>query len=97
VLPKSQLIGGGERVGSAIARGAVEIGLQQVSELLPVQGIACITPLPPELQKVSTFAAGVAASSPDKALARKVIGFLASGAATEAIAKSGLEPVARAG
>jgi molybdate transport system substrate-binding protein len=91
VLPKSRLIGGGERVGAAIARGAVEIGLQQVSELLPVQGIAHITPLPPDLQKVSSFAAGVAASSPDKTLARGVISFLASREAVKAIEASGLE------
>lgn len=93
VLPKSRLIGGGERVGTAIARGDVEIGLQQVSELLPVPGIAHITPLPAELQRISAFAAGVAASSPDKALARSVIAFLASAAAAAAIRGSGLEPV----
>ena len=91
VLPKSRLIGGGERVGAVIARGEVEIGLQQVSELLPVQGIAHIMPLPPELQKVSTFAAGVAASSPNRALARSVIEFLASPRAVGAIRTSGLE------
>ena len=91
VLPKSRLIGGGERVGAVIARGEVEIGLQQVSELLPVKGIAHITPLPPELQKISIFAAGVAASSPDKPLARKVIEFLASPQAAEAIRNSGLQ------
>jgi molybdate transport system substrate-binding protein len=91
VLPKSRLIGGGERVGTAIARGEVEIGLQQVSELLPVKGIAHITPLPPELQKISTFAAGVAASCPDKPLARKVIEFLASTQAADAIRNSGLQ------
>ena len=91
VLPKSRLIGGGERVGTAIARGDVEIGLQQVSELLPVPGIAHITPLPPELQKISTFAAGVAASSPDQSRARSVIEFLASPQAAEAIRRTGLE------
>jgi molybdate transport system substrate-binding protein len=91
VLPKSRLIGGGERVGAAIARGDVEIGLQQVSELLPVPGIAHITPLPPALQKVSTFAAGVAASSPNKARARSVIEFLASPQAADAIKNSGLQ------
>jgi molybdate transport system substrate-binding protein len=91
VLPKSRLIGGGERVGTAIARGDVEIGLQQVSELLPVPGIAHITPLPPELQKISTFAAGVAASSPNRSLARTVIEFLASPQAAEAIRASGLQ------
>jgi len=95
VLPKSRLIGGGERVGAAIARGEVEIGFQQLSELLPVPGIDHITPLPPELQKVSSFAAGVAASTPDAALARSVIGFLASPEAAEAIRNSGLEPVGR--
>ena len=91
VLPKSRLIGGGERVGTAIARGEVEIGLQQVSELMPVPGIAHITPLPPELQKISTFAAGVAARSPDPARARAVIEFLASPRAAETIRKTGLE------
>lgn len=93
VLPKSRLIGGGERVGAVVARGEVEIGFQQMSELLPVPGIDHITPLPPELQKVSSFAAGVAASAPDSALARRVIGFLASPEAAQAIKDSGLEPV----
>lgn len=92
VLPKSRRIGGGERVGAAIARGEVEIGLQQLSELLPVPGIAHVTPLPPEVQRVSSFAAGVAASSPDKALARSAIEFLASPQAAPAIRESGLEP-----
>jgi molybdate transport system substrate-binding protein len=91
VLPKSRLIGGGERVGTAIARGDVEIGLQQLSELLPVPGIAHITPLPPELQKVSTFAAGVAASCPNRSVARRAIEFLASSQAAEAIRNSGLQ------
>jgi molybdate transport system substrate-binding protein len=92
VLPKSRLVGGGERVGAVIARGELELGFQQLSELLPVPGIAHITPLPPELQKVSLFAAGVAASSPHKAVARAVIAFLASPAAADAVKASGLEP-----
>jgi len=93
VLGKCRLVGGGERVGTLVARGELEIGFQQISELLPVKGIAHITPLPPELQKVSSFAAGVAATSPDAALGRKVIEFLASPAAAKAITDSGLEPV----
>ena len=93
VLGKCRLVGGGERVGAVVARGELEIGFQQLSELLPVQGIAHITPLPPEVQKVSSFAAGVATSSPDKALARAAIEFLASPEAAKAITNSGLEPV----
>lgn len=92
VLGKSRLVSGGERVGAVVARGELEIGFQQLSELLPVQGIAHITPLPPEVQKVSSFVASVAASSPDKARARSAIAFLASPAAAQAITNSGLEP-----
>jgi molybdate transport system substrate-binding protein len=93
VISKSRLIGGGERVGAVVARGEAEIGFQQMSELLPVPGIAHITPLPPEVQKVSVFSAGVAASTRDSDLARAVIKFLTSPEAAAAIAKSGLEPV----
>jgi len=92
VLPKSRLVGGGERVGAVIARGELDFGFQQMSELLPVPGIAHVTPLPPELQKASNFTAGVRANSPDPAGARKVIEFLASAEARPAIAGSGLEP-----
>lgn len=93
VLPKSRLIGGGERVGTVIARGELDFGFQQISELLPVQGIAHITPLPPELQKVSNFTAGIAKTSSDPALAAKVIAFLASAANAETLRSTGLEPV----
>ena len=93
LLAKSRLIGGGERTGAVVARGEAEIAFQQISELLPVPGIAHITPLPPELQKVSVFAAGVAATTRDAEVARSVIRFLASGEAAAAITKSGLEVV----
>jgi molybdate transport system substrate-binding protein len=93
VLPKSRLIGGGERVGAVVARGELEIGFQQISELLPVPGIAHITPLPPQVQKVSSFAAGIGANSLDRRAARRVIEFLSSQAATDAIRNSGLEPI----
>ena len=91
VLSKSRYIGGGERTGAVVARGEAEIAFQQMSELLPVPGIAHITPLPPEVQKVSVFSAGVAATSRDADLARSVVQFLASVEAAPAITKSGLE------
>ena len=93
VLPKCRRVEGGERVGAVIARGEAEIGFQQLSELLPVPGIDHITPLPPEVQKVSVFSAGIAVSSTDSDAARSVIQFLSSPEAFEAIKKSGLEPI----
>ena len=95
VLPKCRFIGGGERVGAVIARGDLDIGFQQISELLPVPGIAHITPLPRDVQKMSAFSAGVGANTTDRTAALAVIEFLASSAAHEAIRQSGLEPIAR--
>lgn len=93
VLPKCRRIEGGERVGAVIARGEAEIGFQQISELLPVPGIDHITPLPPEVQKLSIFSAGVAATTSDLDAARAVITFLSSLDASESIKNSGLEPI----
>lgn len=93
VLPKCRRVEGGERVGAVIARGEAEIGFQQISELLPVPGIDHITPLPPEVQKLSIFSAGVAATTSDSDAARAVITFLSSLDASESIKNSGLEPI----
>jgi molybdate transport system substrate-binding protein len=93
VVGKSRRIEGGERVGAVIARGEAEIGFQQLSELLPVPGIDHITPLPPEVQKVSTFSAGIARTTRDSTAAHALIRFLASAEAARAITDSGLEPI----
>src|SRR3989442_5055684 len=88
VLSKSRRIEGGERVGAVVARGEAEIGFQQISELLPVLGIDHVTPLPPEVQKVSVFSAGVALSTKDSDAAHALIRFLASPEAARAITNS---------
>jgi molybdate transport system substrate-binding protein len=93
VLSKSRRTEGGERVGAVIARGEAEIGFQQLSELLPVPGIDHVTPLPPQVQKVSTFSAGVALNTRDADSAHALVRFLASTEAARAITNSGLEPI----
>ena len=82
---------GNERVGALIARGDAEIGFQQMSELLPIKEIEVVGPLPPEVQRVTIFAAGVAANSKQPDAARAYIRYLASAAASAAVAKTGLE------
>lgn len=91
VLPKSRFVGGGERTGAVVARGDADIAFQQMSELLPVPGIAHITPLPPEVQRVTAFNAGVGHTTRDPQLARAVIDFLASSEAASAVTRTGLE------
>jgi len=94
VLPKARRIFS-ERVGSVVARGDAELGLQQISELLPIPGIELLGPLPPELQRVTVFSAGIAAGSREPEAARDLIRFLASPAAAAAITETGLDPVRR--
>jgi molybdate transport system substrate-binding protein len=93
IMPKSRRIEG-ERVGAVVARGEAEIGFQQISELLPVPGIDYVGPLPPEVQKVAVFSAGVPVGARDSDAAHALIRFLASPEAAHAITKSGMEPVA---
>ena len=92
VKPKSKRILS-ERVGTVVARGDAALGLQQVSELLPVAGIDYIGPLPAEVQRVTVFSAGVATASKQPDAARQLIRYLNSPAAAPTIAKTGLEPL----
>jgi molybdate transport system substrate-binding protein len=82
-----------EPVGLVVARGDAEIGFQQLSELLAVPGIDIVGLLPPEIQKVTVFAAGISSTSKEPDAARALIKFLTSPAAAPVIAKTGIEPV----
>lgn len=79
-------------VGEAVARGEIEIGFQQISELRLVKGIDIVGPLPPGAQRVTVFAAGIPGTSRHPAEAKALIDWLASSATYAAIKESGLEP-----
>jgi molybdate transport system substrate-binding protein len=82
-----------EPVAGVVARGEAEIGFQQISEMLPVPGVDIVGPLPPDLQKITVFSAGIATVSKEPEAGRALIKFLASPAASAAIIKSGMEPI----
>jgi molybdate transport system substrate-binding protein len=82
-----------EPVAGVVARGDAEIGFQQISEMLPVQGVDIVGPLPPELQKITVFSAGIVTTSEEPDAGHALITFLASPAARAAIVRSGLEPI----
>jgi len=81
----------GERVGTVVARGDAEIGFQQISELLPIPGVDFIGPLPPEVQRITTYAAGITTDSRNPDLAKRLIEFMAD-SANAAIRNSGMDP-----
>jgi molybdate transport system substrate-binding protein len=58
-----------------------------------VPGIDYVGPLPPDVQRVTVFSAGIGMAATHVAAARRLIEFLASPAAVPAIQKSALEAV----
>lgn len=82
----------GVPVGSLVAKGEVELGFQQLSELIHLEGITLLGNLPDAIQITTTFSAAVAHASPHPAQARALLQFLTSEQAADAIRKQGMEP-----
>lgn len=80
IKPKAKLIHGG-LVAEHVAKGEAEIGIHQISEILPVKGVTLVGPLPAEIQNYTTYAAGLGAGSkvgePATALIKTLSGPLA--------------------
>ena len=81
----------GVPVGSLVAKGEVELGFQQLSELLPLAGIDIIGLLPAAIQIVTTFSAGVSVTSTQADAVRALLAFMVSPAATAAKLANGME------
>jgi len=97
VAAKSRKVRGppsGEPVAAVVARGEVEIGFQQVSELLHVPGVTFVGPIPAELQPRFAYSGALTAAAKEPDAARALIRFLASPEAAATIATMGLAPVA---
>ena len=92
IQPKSKRIVG-DYVANAVARGDVEIGFQQISEILPVADVDYVGPIPTELQRVSTFSAGITERAVNPEDAQKLVEFLSSERVAAAITATGLAPV----
>jgi molybdate transport system substrate-binding protein len=82
----------GVPVGTVVARGEADLGFQQLSELLHVPGIDVVGPLPPEIQAVTVFSAGVSNTSSQREEARALVEFLTSPEAEAAKRQHGMEP-----
>ena len=82
----------GEPAGAVVARGEAEIGFQQVSELLPVAGIDLVGPLPPDVQEITVFSAGLHVDAKEADAARALVQFFKAPAAVPVIRRKGMEP-----
>jgi molybdate transport system substrate-binding protein len=82
----------GVPVGALIARGEVDLGFQQLSELMHLDGVDVVGPMPPALQIVTTFSGGVCAACAHPDAARAFLDFIGSPAADEAKRRHGMQP-----
>lgn len=91
VRPKAKLKKGGH-VAELIVSGEAELGLHQISEIVPVKGAALVGPLPKEIQNTTTYAAGLSASSQNKDAAQALIKMFSGPAAATVLKAKGMEP-----
>ncbi|MBI2751657.1 MAG: substrate-binding domain-containing protein [Burkholderiales bacterium] len=83
----------GVPVGTLVAEGKVAMGFQQTSELLHVEGITLVGPMPAEVAIVTTFSAGICATCRDVVATRALLNFFTSPAALPAKQRQGMDAV----
>jgi len=82
----------GELAGAVVARGASDIAVQQISELLPVPGIQILDPMPAEFQQTILYGVSAFPQSMQREAAQAFVSFLRSEAARVVLRKKGLDP-----
>ena len=82
----------GVPVGALVARGEVALGFQQLSELMHLEGITVVGPLPEPVQLLTIFSAGLCAGSTQGEAGRRMLDFMASPEAAETKRRHGMEP-----
>jgi molybdate transport system substrate-binding protein len=91
VKPKAKLKQGGH-VADLIVSGEAELGIHQISEIVPVKGVTLIGPLPKEIQNYTTYAAGIATAAKDAEGAKALVKFLTGPRTGELLKSKGMEP-----
>lgn len=92
LVPKLKQAPPGKQVADMLVAGEVEIGLQQSSELINAPGIAYLGPLPPELQRVTVYAAGIGAGARQPEAAKALVKTLTGPEAAAVIRHNGMDP-----
>jgi molybdate transport system substrate-binding protein len=82
----------GVPVASLVAAGQAALGFQQLSELINVQGIKVLGPLPRDMQLITTFSGAIASVSGHATLASEVLQFMSSSEADGFKPRWGMDP-----
>lgn len=90
IKPKTKLKKGGY-VAELIASGEAELGIHQISEILPVAGVSLVGPLPAEIQSYTIYSAGVSPSAKQPEAAKALAQWLLGPATTAVLATKGMD------
>lgn len=91
--PKTKLTSNAAHaLAGEVAKGEIELGLIQISEIVIEPSLELVGPFPPEVQNYSVFTAAVLASSKEPDAGKALIKFLGSPAAVKVIKAKGMEP-----
>ncbi|RIX84611.1 substrate-binding domain-containing protein [Acidovorax cavernicola] len=82
----------GVAVGTLVARGDASLGFQQMSELIGVEGIDLLGPLPPEVQILTTFSAAPGIGWAQPAAVRALLDFMTSPDSAGSKRRHGMDP-----
>ena len=82
----------GVPVGTLLARGEVELGFQQLSELLPLQGIDIVGPMPADAPILTIFAGGLCSAGRQPQTAGALLDFMRSPETAELKRRHGMAP-----
>jgi molybdate transport system substrate-binding protein len=82
-------LGTGGYVVEPVGRGLIELGVHQITEILPVPGVKLVGPLPAELQKETVYLGAATAATPRKAEAQAFLAYLRTSEARKLFAARG--------
>jgi molybdate transport system substrate-binding protein len=89
--PKTTLVPGAQSP-DLVAKGEVELGIAQASEIVPNVGVQLVGPLPGELGSLTQFSGGIGAESASAPASKALLDFLAGQEAGARFKAKGFEP-----
>ncbi len=92
IKPKLKQVPSGARIGTMIVNGDVEIGFQQISELIHAPGLDYLGPLPSAVQKITIYSAGIHSGAKQPEAAKALVKTLTGPVAAPIIKQHGMEP-----
>jgi molybdate transport system substrate-binding protein len=82
----------GQTAMEAMDKGEVALGIGQISEIVPVQGVTLVGPIPENLQLKTIYAAAVASKGSSQVLAQKFLAYVTGPKVRASLKTYGFDP-----